>query len=387
MLLYLDRQGKLKRSIRLSDEWGPESGLPMSISRDRPDGWIIREYPAKRPGVRIDEDGRIRERFNPVYADGRTAGDWHGIKAAPDGTVWTANRYSLLRLSAKRKVDLVVGEPLNRELLSDPVRIAVGPDDRIYVSDRRTRVVHVFDAEGNLLHMCKPELRETGDDSLIADIAPSADGDVYVQLKRDRWASARKAAPYLHFSRNGKRLAGVILNVDNYKYSRCRFSTDGSGNRWIKGEHDVFRVNSSGKVLRKISRRPDGNWLVGAFAIDVARDGSVAVIALRYMANTLNTYSPAGEPQTTLCIPQDWATAGVYDGWAYDGRHVVLKDRGDNKIYVFTKDGRAVGKARLAVEEKHLRGPYPARNGRELWLIDLKSLKVHRYENPIASGG
>lgn len=101
---------------------------------------------------------------------------------------------------------------------------------------------------------------------------------------------------------------------------------------------------------------------------------------------TVSTYSPEGEPETTLQIPRDWYAAGWPRPMIYDGSHIILTDRVAGEIYIFTKHARVVGKASLGPERRYLLGPYPARKGRELWIIDARSLTVHRYENPVLSG-
>jgi hypothetical protein len=73
---------------------------------------------------------------------------------------------------------------------------------------------------------------------------------------------------------------------------------------------------------------------------------------------------------------------GIQRTMAYTGRHVLALT--DDRMVVFASDGRVAGCMRLPQVEEGAEwsGPFCAAQGREIWLIELQSLKVFRWAAP-----
>jgi hypothetical protein len=153
----------------------------------------------------------------------------------------------------------------------------------------------------------------------------------------------------------------------------------GRSTRWVIGD-GVRLADAAGRVLRKITRRPNGDWLQHLGSAAVAADGSLAVIAspgsFRGPA-VLCLYDADGEP-----LRQEELGASTRAGLAIVGSTVITVDDG-----VVELRDVAGGSARRFVPPEVEEG-FDGRTalvppgGGELWLYDAAGPRLLCYELP-----
>jgi hypothetical protein len=94
---------------------------------------------------------------------------------------------------------------------------------------------------------------------------------------------------------------------------------------------------------------------------------------------SLNTYGPSGDSQATFILPAGFSP---FSRFAYDGRHVFLKNK--NSIFIFRPDGSPAGTFSLDTKtvENDWSGPFLAAEGKELWFFDRKQKAIQKYAIP-----
>jgi sugar lactone lactonase YvrE len=316
-------------------------------------------------------NGKIRSESVPKLADGRRFRITDGIKCSPQRDLWTSDGDSLFRLSSSSTVDLILGHTPTPETLSAPGHIQVGSDDRIYVSDRRTKVVHIFNKFGKLLGRCAPLSGDLTEISSVNHIAVSPNGHVFVSF-------FDFSSKILDFDENLKRIGQVTKNVDSIR-SEWHFQPTGSL-CWMVGYNDIFLVKGLRDEIRRISRRADGLWLESPDSAAVAPDGSLAVEARSQSGETsINIFSPTGQAISTFVTPfNNYITL-----LSYDGKYVFVRDKGS--VCIFDIEGRAMGKVILPSQssEEDWVGPFTAEDGKEIWFVSGNKLKLYRYTVPV----
>ena len=369
-----DRKGHFQRAINLEKTWGRKPSHPTDIAPDRDGGFLVYDFQAKQTLVRLDGNGAIRFESVPRLADGRPFRVRDGVKCSPQGDLWTSDGDSLFRLSADSTVDLVVGQEPTPSSLSEPCCMEVGADDRIYVGDRRTKTVHVFNSSGNAVGQCIPHADDLTEMSQVNHIAVSREGDIYISLD---FPSTNK---YLHFRKNMTRedWARIDVEKDVPSFQQWYFqpSTDLC---WIVGYEDIFLVRNLRETVRRITQRSDGRWLEHPATAAVAADGALVVLTSGQAgALSVNTYRANGDAQTTFDVPSEWLGARL----AYDGQHIFGLVR--STVFVLGVDGRALGRFALPAEAENVEwhGPYVAAQGKEVWFINGRDMKLHRYSIP-----
>ena len=370
-----DTKGTLSWVIDLEKTWGREPSYLTDLAPDRDAGFLVYDFNAKQTLVQTDGKGAILAEAVPKLADGSPFRVIDGIKRSPQGDLWTSDGDSLFRLSTKYTVDLSLGQEPKPSSLSAPCCVEVGPDDRIYVGDRRTKTVHVFGTSGSLVGQCSPKAGDLTEISGVQHITVSRTGDIYVAL--DMSGNSR----YLHFGKDMTR-KGWVQQVDTDKISQEWYFQPDSDLCWVVGYNNVFLVKKNlNKIIQKISRRADGRWLEYPDHAAVAADGSLVALA-RSQSGTysINSYSPSGDAQNTFDLPFALYTI---ERLAYDGQHVFI--RVENDVFVYMRDGHVVGQFTLPPEAKKTgwNGPYSAAQGRELWFVESQGMKIHRYLVPV----
>ena len=367
-----DLQGKLERVVDLRKVWGREPSYPTDLAADVNKGFLLYDFNARQNFLRLDESGAIRFAGVPRLADGRPIAVKNGFARSPQGAVWTCDGDALIRLTTNAVADRVLGVAPAQDVLYEAECAAVGPEDRVYVADRKSHVVHVFDASGRPLGICVPKKEDLTENTRVTHIAVSPDRQVFVDM-------GICSDGYLHFDEQFKRVGVATNDIDPISQTWCfQPSNDVS---WIVGYNNVYLVRGKRQeVVRRISRRADGRWLEYPEAAGVAPDGALAVASRSQLRESaINIYSPAGEPASTFTVPFE---VGYQCGLAYNGRHVFVAV--DDGVLIFKADGTVVGQARLPWEAKDSAwsGPFVASGGREVWLIELGALKVHRFAAP-----
>ena len=112
---------------------------------------------------------------------------------------------------------------------------AVDFHDRLYMGDRRTKAVHVFDATGKRLGVCVPDAKDLSEISYVMHIAVSPAGEVFVLL-----SSKGSDSPYVRFGSDLTRKGTAHVDVDSMSHD---WYFPPSGDLcWIKAYNDVFLV-------------------------------------------------------------------------------------------------------------------------------------------------
>ncbi len=366
-----DVRGGFLRMIDLEKTWGREPNYPTDIAEDSDGGFIVYDFNAKTPLVRMDSKGRIKSELVPRFADDRRFRVCDGAKRSPQGRLWTSDGESLLRLDADGVVDRILGKKPALDILSQPGRSTVDANDRLYVSDRRTKTVHVFNAAGKKLGVCVPDAKDLSEISSVHHIAVSPTGEVFVQLYYDNTC--------VRFGADLKRLGTAEVGLDSVS-EEWYFPSSGDL-CWIVGYHDIFLVKELKNVVRTIKRRKDGCWLELPQRLSVAPDGSIAVIASsQSLGVSVNTYSPAGDAQTTFSVPFSFSIE-----LAYNGRLICIRPLGETDVFVFEPGGRCLGRFSLpaGTTGNDWNGPYFAAQGKQLWFFDREHLTLHKYKLPV----
>jgi sugar lactone lactonase YvrE len=364
-----DRNGRHLGTIDLAKAWGRTPNYPTGIDADTDGGFIITDFNGSPPIVRMKRDGTVRAAFHPKHADGRvTSGE--GVKAAPDGRLWTSDGHALLRLDDAGVVDRILGDAPTPAGLGEIAGVEIDRAGRIYAVDERTGSVHVFDPQGRWLRVCLPKPTDFEGRCIFPQVTVSDEGHVYFNIGG---TASRRIGDFLHFSDHGDRVGVERLALDDI--SQEMYLQPGTGHRWVVGYHKVFLVDRAGKVLKTIERCPDGRWLELPRAAAVSPDGSLAVIA----RGAVHFYAATGEPIRTVPLPDP--LKGTFASIAYDGNRVAIVE--DKVVTLLDSSGRPQQRFSPVEQgdEPPAGPPFLAAGGRELLLFDGQRTII-RYELP-----
>ena len=371
-LQLFDDGGDFRRILNLDDIWDRKPNYPTDIAPDEKGGWIVFDFNAPETLLRLNPDGAIRSASSPRLADGRPFRVYDGVKRSPQGDLWTCDGQSLIRLSTNSVANLVLGNASDAAVLSEPGLARVGPGDRIYVADSRSRSLHVFDASGKPLGTCIPDPADLDDTAHVSHLAFSSDGHVFASL-------GSRDAGYLHFDEQGRRLGRARVAAER-GCPPLYFQPTGT-RCWAIGRHDLFLLDGLSNELRRIRRKADGQWLDDPGLAAVAPDGSIAIHGA---GSTINLYDADGNARSTFVFPV-YPRFSYYSAFAppaYDGRRVYV--RSNNLLSMFETHGTPLGVFSFGTElqTEKWSGPFLAAQGRELWFIAPGDLSVHRYAIP-----
>jgi hypothetical protein len=369
-----DSGGSLRRTIDLEKAWGREPNYPSGIARDVDGGFIVEDFDAAVPFVRMRPDGTVRGELRPRYDDGRPTGRLFRVQAGPDGTVWGSDGESLLRLTEEGIVGGAVGAPASVENLGEVAAVTLDAGDRIYAADRRTGAVHVFSPEGKLEHVCRPDPGDVKDALDSPSLTVTRDGRIY--LRPD--SGLDDNAGFIEFSASGQRTARHAWP------DRSRLSNPTTGGFWAIGWHDLALLDERGQVLRKVARRGDRKWLDWVSDAVAAQDGSIAVAASSNAMradskeSTLNVYASDGTALKTIRLAPEASS----QNFAYDGRSFAYWQSGE--LRVLDLSGKTIARFKPGPEGQPATD-WPvlvAAQGHELWLFDAATRAIRRYAMP-----
>jgi hypothetical protein len=177
-----------------------------------------------------------------------------------------------LRLDESGVVDAAIGSmPSTGELGSSGASV-IAPTGWVYVADRRTAAVHVFDDTGQPQLVCISRPEDHQGHVGHASLAVAERGDVY--LERSRSGSSSRTS-YVRFSPTCGRLGIARLALDTVAQTWIGART--GANRWVLGYTRLFLVDENDAVIADIARGADGHWLGHLGPAAVAADGTLAV--------------------------------------------------------------------------------------------------------------
>ena len=377
-LQFFDDRGQFQRIVEFEKIWDRKPNYPTDLAPDADGGFLLYDFNAKETLLCLDGDGAIRRASSPRRADGSLFRVYDGVKRSPQGALWTCDGQSLMRLDAQDRADLILGPVADPAALAEPDLAVVGPGDRVYVADQRTRSIHVFDAAGQPLGRCQPAPEDLKEISRVSHLAFAPDGHVFVALFFDD-------KDYLEFGADLARIGWSPTPPTERLFGEQRFFQPNGSNVWIKGMHDLLLFDAAGHLLRKVSRRADGQWLERPGLATVAPDGSVAIRAFSQdLGPSINVFDAAGDAVSSFDVSyharfSDWCP---FAPLVFDGRRILARD--GNRIALHGINGEILGVFAFAGEEeaKKWTGPFLAADGRELWFVAAEARTVHRFAVP-----
>ena len=369
-----EADGSLQRTIDLEKAWGREPNYPSGIAPDADGGFIVEDFNAAIPFVRMRADGAVRGELRPRYADGRPTGRLFRVQAGPDGVLWASDGEALLHLREDGVVEGVVGTQASLDDLGEAAAVAIDAGDNVYAADRRSGAVHVFSAQGKLEHVCRPRPGDVKDSLVWPTMTTTSDGRVFLRLDD----GIRSGGGFLEFSAAGDRIARHAWE------DRSRLWNPATGGFWAVRHNNIAAITEKGQVAMTIARRADRRWLGWISGAAVAEDGSIAVAAeadqLRSERNdaTLNVYSSNGSATHVIQLSPGRSGAP----FAYDGRAIALWQAGEVRILDLAGQPVARFRPRPAGQEALDWPLLFAAQGRELWMFDSATKTMHRFELP-----
>lgn len=369
-----DSRGSLRRTIDLEKAWGREPNYPSGIAKDIDGGFIVEDFDAATPFVRMRPDGTVLGQLQPRYEDGRPTGRLFRVQAGPDGTLWGSDGEALLRLTEEGIVEGAVGAPASVGDLGEVAALTLDAQDWIYAADRRTGAVHVFSPDGKLEHVCRPDPGDVKDSLDSPSLTVTRDGRIY--LRPD--SGLADDGGFIEFSASGQRVA-----LHRWP-DRSRLWNAATGGFWAIGWHDFALLDEGGQVVRRVARRSDRKWLDFVSDAAVAQDGSIAVAASSNLLradskeSTLNLYAPDGAPVKTIRLAPEASS----QNFAYDGRSIAHWQSGE--LRVLEASGKPISRFKPSPAGKPAT-QWPlviAAQGHELWLFDGTTKAIQRYAMP-----
>ncbi len=374
LVQMFDSAGRHLRRIELKECFTREPVYPSEISADRDGGLVVGDWQGSPPVWRIASNGTLVSSILPKYVDGRTFPMHYGIRAAPDGRLWTTDGSSLLRLSDTGTVDLVLGDAPRADSLGEVSTMTVDGKGFIYLVSLRTTAVHVFDRTGKLLRVCEPLPDDFTSNAYSTAISVAGNGEVFVH------GDGARTGGYLRFGSDGRRI-GFAEETDWGSGADWLFGPAGR-EHWATGYDSVYLVDADGTTKRTIERRPDRNWFETISHTAVAPDGSLAFVSCdsraSFMKPTLSVFDPTGEPVSTISLPSDTYVGGM----AYDGKCVVIPY--ENDWLVVDVKTRSIQRFKPDLRRTPSSNWYCfiAPSDRELWLCEPNSRVIQRFRAP-----
>lgn len=280
------------------------------------EAWAVREV-AREKVVHAEESVAV-----PLFAE------------MPIATL--AERGDVLLLSP------VVGSKAGHDEIAKPGAAAIDVFGRVLLQDETGGAVHVFDAQGKRLFVCRPDPKDFEHPSSIAQLAATRDGGVIVE---------RDISQFVRFGTDGRRLGALeVPGVSRslvYSPVRPRAYLGRSGAGFVELDEKL----APGATFE---RMPDGSWIVGGDDPSVAADGAVAVVSsgkLFHQGGALVLFERADPKESrSIPLPPDVPTNRLVLGakWAAVsgfGRDALLVARsGDRMLRLSMPNGSAGGR-------------------------------------------
>jgi sugar lactone lactonase YvrE len=370
-----DAEGKYLETLRLESAWKRKPNYPTRITADWQGGFIIEDFRGKLPAVWMGGEGDVRlELPPPRFEDGRAA-SLRDFRVAPDGGVWASDRSCIARVGEDGVIKTTLGSVPSSQSLDEVAAVTMDARGNIYLVEARMGAVHAFAPDGRRLRTSIPDPGDFPGRLVLSHATVDAEGNIYV-VAGDPLARTE----YVQFSPRGDRVGKKSLGLDIIS-EKWHAQPLGS-NTWVVGHQVVYLVDPSGKPLREIRRKPDGDWLESIGVASVAPDGSLAVASSSRARERwdVNLYSAGGEPLRTIAVPIVWPSH-----LAFDGKRIVLQGDTDAWILDAMAEKQAATKVDLArgtLEAGKSWCFLPARSPAELWIVDGRAKSVLRFALP-----
>jgi DNA-binding beta-propeller fold protein YncE len=217
--------------------------------------------------------------------------------------------------------------------LKSPQRIAVGPDNLIYIADTSNHRIQVFDSEGNLVKSWGKKGDKDGEMEKPKAVAVGNDGAVYVSDNENK--------RILKFDKNGSLLA-KFGNKNTLSADMMGIAVDSKGNVYAadKDKNSIIVFNQKGEVIKTIGKKgKDKGEFKDPSDIAIDASGNIYVIdwgnkriqKLDSNGNSLLSFSKEKELDEPLGI-----------GLARNG-NIYISDKELKRIVVYDSTGRLIG--------------------------------------------
>ena len=383
-----DRNGLPLGRTELKTAWDREPNYVAGIEADATGGVIVYDFQGSPEFVHMRADGSVSESYTPVMADGRRFRAIGNVQLGAAGRRWTSDGNALMQLAADGKVTQVIGTTPDGSALEQIVAMHITRAGRIHAVDERSGAVHVFDANGEREHTCRPAVDDYDEDLSLPSITVSDAGDIYVER-----SAAGSRPQYLHYSADCVRIGIETVGVD--RISETWLAQPGSDRRWIVGMDTLFLVDADGKLRAEQTRDAQGAWLVDPEIPAAAADGSLVLYSGRRQGDDSINAKPApsfvffaadARPLRQIRAP---ATVSTWSPLSYDGRFVsFVAEVGEDRRAVHLAEA-ATGAIWRVTEPsaKWIRAwLVQAAIGPELWVFDGER-RIDRLQLPPAAAG
>jgi hypothetical protein len=303
------------------------------------------------PPSRLTPDGKAIAMSKPVYPGGRPFIP-QAIRAAPGGQLWAGDGYGLVRLDANGVATQVLGQaPIDPDQLGPAGLPLVGANGTIYAIDKRTRSVHVFDAEGKHVRVIRPDawfldfetdwgsvsdrgdlfLQRRSDDPTTHEFAHFAANQTHARIETIVLKGMDDPSQTLPVQPGSSNRAAIVPNVARDAWW-VLLAQPGGTNRWALNHNGLYRVDAAGKVLRLSSLTAQGQKLAFIHqAAAVAPDGSIAIVSeveshpgdpKAPRSTVVTRFSKSGDPVVTWPVPD--GMIGRYGSMDTDGARIAF---------------------------------------------------------------
>ena len=367
---FFGMNGGWVRTVKLAEAWGRRPNYPSSLMPDTDGGLIVYDFRGSPSYVRMGLDDKVRGGFDPHYAGGHLIEVRNDLlRPAPDGHLWSCDGHCLARLSEAGEAEHFIGPPPDADHLVCIAALAGDQQGHVYAVDGRARAVHVFDAHGAKVRVCKPEPADVRARPVFSTPVTAADdGSVFL-------AQGGETPREICFDPGGRRTALEELDID-FVAQEWHAQT-GTTNLLVLGYEKAFIISRAGKVLRTIERLPDRRWLGLMKGAAVAPDGSFAILSERgdesIRSNHLSFFTSKGEAVDAFELQQ-----GYLELRGFNGTHVSLA----NAEGVVVRDRKGAVVNRIPRPRNRGWDHFVTRGGYELRIVDFTTRKVDRYVMP-----
>lgn len=363
-----DRDGKYLRTVDLKASWGREPRYLVGLTTEVEGGFVVHDFRGDPPFVRMKADGTVRQLLRPRHPNGRIVDAATGLQVAPDGRIWACDQQALFRLDEQGVVDLTLGRNPQPDELVKIAGIAADRRGRLHVVDERTGAIHIYDADGKKLRICRPDAGDFAENVSWPHLAVADDGSVSLQV-----GNSDKPA-VLQFDPAGHRVGFKALKIEE---SQKWYAQPGTKNMLVTVYHFAGLIDSNEGVLKNIDRKADRRWLDYISGVAFASDGSFAILSEKLGSlgtdSAITLFSAEGNPTQTFPLPKGMASL-----LGYNGTHFVL--RRDKTIEIYDQHAKPVQAFPTPVGYEW--GFVLSREGRELWCLDYSSRTVQRFAMP-----
>ncbi len=147
-----NQDGSFNRCIDLENAWGREPNYPSGIASAPGHDILVFDFNGVPSMTMMEPSGLPKYSFDARLDKDRPAISNVEPKVDGEGRVWLTDGDTILRLGRDGVVDRILGEVADNDTLGEIGAIAIDRHGNIAAQSRKTKVVHLFDRDGNFKH-------------------------------------------------------------------------------------------------------------------------------------------------------------------------------------------------------------------------------------------